>query len=225
VKSNLNWHDNSFPVAAAIRRIRGERRLSVDAESAYRSTDSHGSHDMTEKISDTATATERTVLSVPLDPARLREREGVGYDERTYVHDDKTHCAADAAGRAIVGVTNGRSEVLLLVTGEHAILPNCTVDADEDWASVARETAAETAGGPVALERVRAVRRVEHRVEGADTPHNVTFQVVLEASPEAETAPTAEDDDWTAGWFDEAPVSLDAEDGHGDAVADVRRFL
>jgi len=180
---------------------------------------------MTGNISDSTAATDRTVLGVPLEPARLREREDVAYDERRYVHDDETHCAADAAGRAVVGVTNGHGEVLLLVAGEHAVLPNCTVDADENWASVARETAAETAGGPVALERVRAVRRVEHRVEGADTPHNVTFQVVLEASPEAETAPTVEDDDWTAGWFDEVPVSLDAEGGHGDAVADVRRFL
>ena len=180
---------------------------------------------MTGNIPDSTAVTERTALGVPLEPAQLREREDVAYDERTYVHDDETHCAADAAGRTVVGVTNERSKVLLLVAGEHAILPNCTVDADEDWAPVARETAAETAGGPVALERVRAVRRVEHCVEGADTPHNVTFQVVFEASPEAETAPTAEDDDWTAGWFDEIPVPFDAEDSHGDAVADVRRFL
>ena len=180
---------------------------------------------MTGNIPDSTAATERTVLGVPLEPARLRECEDVAYDERTYVHDDETHCAADAAGRTVVGVTNEHGEVLLLVAGEHAILPNCTVNADENWASVARETAVKTAGGPVTLEGVRAVRRVEHRVGGADTPHNVTFQVVVEASPEGETAPTVEDDDWTAGWFDEVPVSLDAEDGHGDAVADVRRFL
>ncbi|PSQ41207.1 hypothetical protein BRD14_06955 [Halobacteriales archaeon SW_5_68_122] len=180
---------------------------------------------MTGNISDSTATTERTVLSVPLEPARLREHEDIAYDERTYVHDDETHCAADAAGRAVVGVTNGYGEVLLLVAGEHAILPNCTVDADEDWASVARETAAETAGGPIALERVWAARRVEHCVEGADVPHNVTFQVVLEASPDGETAPTVEDDDWTAGWFNEIPVPVDSKDGHGDAVADIRRFL
>ena len=178
---------------------------------------------MTGKTSDTATATEQTVIGVPLKPARLREREDVAYDERRYVHDDETHCAADAAGRVVVGVTNGRGEVLVLVAGDDAVLPNRTVGPDEDWAAVARETAAEPAGGPVALERVRAVRHVEHRVEGADTPHNVTFQVVLEASPEAETAPTVEDDGWTAGWFDEVPI--DDEDGRGDAVADIRRFL
>jgi len=180
---------------------------------------------MTGNISDSTAATDRTVLGVPLEPARFREREDVAYDERRYVHDDETHCAADAAGRAVVGVTNGHGEVLLLVAGEHTVLPNCTVDADENWASVARETAAETAGGPVILGGVRAVRRVEHRVDGADSPHNVTFQVVLEGSPGAETAPTVEDDDWTAGWFDEVPVPLDADGGHGDAVADVRRFL
>ena len=180
---------------------------------------------MTGNIPDSTAATERTVLGVPLEPARLREREGVAYDERKYVHDDETHCAADAAGRTVVGVINGHDEVLLLVAGEHAILPNCTVDADENWASVARETAAKTAGGPVALERVRAVRRVEHCVEGADTPHDVTFQVVIEATLTGEANPGVEDDDWTAGWFDEVPVPVDAEDGHGDAVADVRRFL
>ena len=179
---------------------------------------------MTGNISDSTATTERTVLGVPLEPARLREREDVAYDERTYVHDDETHCAVDAAGRTVVGVTNERGEVLLLA-GEYAILPNCTVDADEDWASVARETAAETAGGPVTLEGVRAVRRVEHCVEGADTPHNVTFQVVVEATLAGEADPGVEDDDWTAGWFDEVPVPADAEDGHGDAVADIQRFL
>ena len=180
---------------------------------------------MTGNISDSTAATERTALGVPLEPARLREREDIAYDERTYVHDDETHCAADAAGRTVVGVTNEHGEVLLLVAGEHAILPNCTVDADKDWAAVARETAAETAGGPIALERVWAVRRVEHCVEGADSPHNVTFQVVVEASPDGETAPTVEDDDWTAGWFDEIPVPVDSKDDHDDAVADIRRFL
>ena len=91
--------------------------------------------------------------------------------------------------------------------------------------AVARETAAETAGGPVTLEGIWAVRRVEHRVEGVDLPHNVTFQVVIEATLTGEADPGVEDGDWTAGWFDEVPVPVDAEDGHGDAVADIRRFL
>ena len=155
----------------------------------------------------------------------LREREDVAYDERRYVHDDETHCAADAAGCVVVGVTNEHGEVLVLVAGDDAVLPNRTVEADEDWAAVARETAAEPTGGPVILEGVRAVRRVEHRVEGAETPHNVTFQVVVEATPAGEADPGVEGDDLTVGWFDEVPVPLDGEDGHGDAVADVRRFL
>ncbi|PSP79268.1 hypothetical protein BRC88_09155 [Halobacteriales archaeon QS_4_69_225] len=169
------------------------------------------------------TATNQTILDVPLDPAVLREREDIEYDERRYVHDDETHCAADAAGRVVVGVMNGRGEVLVLVAGDDAVLPNRTVGPDEDWAAVARETAAEPAGGPVAIEGVRAVRRVEHRVEGADSPHNVTFQVVVEATPAGEADPGVEDNDWTADWFDEVPV--DGGDDHGDAAADVRRFL
>ena len=178
---------------------------------------------MTGNTSDPTAATERTILGVPLEPAVLREREDVDYDERRYVHDDETHCAADAAGRVVVGVTNEHDEVLVLVAGEHAVLPNRTVGPDEDWAAVARETAAEPTGGPVTLEGVRAVRRVEHRVEGADSPHNVTFQVVVEATPAGEADPGVEDDDGTAGWFDEVPI--DGGDGRGDAVADVRRFL
>ena len=60
-------------------------------------------------------------------------------------------------------------------------------------------------------------------VRGDDAPHDVTLQVVVEASPEAKTVPTVEDDDRTAGWFDEVPD--DGGDDHGDAVADVRRLL
>ncbi|PSQ36821.1 hypothetical protein BRD05_02000 [Halobacteriales archaeon QS_9_70_65] len=178
---------------------------------------------MTGNIPDSTAATERTAIGVPLEPARLREREDVEYDERRYVHDDESHCAADAAGRVVVGVTNEHGEVLVLVAGDDAVLPNRTVGPDEDWAAVARETAAEPAGGPVALEGVRAVRRVEHRVEGADSPHSVTFQVVVGASPAGEADPGVEGDDRTADWFDEVPV--DGGDGRGDAVADVRRFL
>ena len=178
---------------------------------------------MTGNTSDSTAATERTTLGVPLEPARLREREDVVYDERRYVHDDETHCAADAAGRVVVGVTNEHDEVLVLVAGDDAVLPNRTVDADEGWAAVARETAAEPAGTTVSLDGVRAVRRVEHRVEGAGSPHNMTFQVVVEATPAGEADPGVEDVDRAAGWFDEVPV--DGEDGHGDAVADIRRFL
>ena len=173
--------------------------------------------------SDSTAATERTILDVPLEPAVLREHEDIEYDEQRYVHDDETHCAADAAGRVVVGVTNGHGKVLVLVAGDDAVLPNRTVGPDEDWASVARETAATTAGGPVALERVRAVRRIEHRAEGADSPHNVTFQVVVEATPAGEADPEVGGDDRTAGWFDEVPV--DGGDGRGDAAADIRRFL
>ena len=60
-------------------------------------------------------------------------------------------------------------------------------------------------------------------VRGDDAPHDVTLQVVVEASPEAKTVPTVEDDDRTAGWVDEVPD--DGGDDRGDAVADVRRLL
>lgn len=164
-----------------------------------------------------------------LDPTTLREREDVEYGERTYPHEDTDHCAADAAGRVIVGVSNEDGAVLVLVAddADHAILPNCTVDEDDDWAAVARDTAAEIAGAPVTLEAVECVRRVEHVLEDDDEPHAVTHQVVLAASVDGAGEPGVERDDCTAGWYETVPVALDDGDGagHGDAVEDLRRFL
>jgi hypothetical protein len=181
---------------------------------------------MTGQEIDTNGEPDGPTLERPLDSEALREREDVTYTERTYTHEDTDHCAADAAGRVVVGITDG-DEVLAVVDdpGEHAILPNCTVGGDEDWTTVARDTAERVAGAPVTLEHVAAVRRVEHVVEGDDEPHGVTFQVVFGASVDGGADPGVEDEGWTAGWFDEFPVPLDYEEEHGDAVDDVRRFL
>lgn len=159
------------------------------------------------------------------DPRRLRERGEVEYTERTVTHEDDDHCGAEAAGRAIVGVTNDRGEVLLIVDerGEHAFLPNGTFDADDHWPTVARDTAAAVAGEPVALGEPRAVRRVEHVADGDDEPHNTTFQVVVGGSVDGEVDPGVDAAGVTAGWFDELPVP--ADDERGNATADVRRFL
>lgn len=164
---------------------------------------------------------------VPLDPGRLREREDVEYAERTVVHGDTDHCGADAAGRAIVGVTDDAGAVLVMVdaAGEYAVLPNETFDGDEDWQTVARGTAERVAGCPVTLGAVRAVRRVEHVAAGDAEPHNTTFQVVVGASADGRTDPSTGGDEGAVDWYDEFPVPLDGEQEHDDTVADVRRFL
>lgn len=170
-------------------------------------------------------------IAVPtdLDPGTLRERDDVPCVGRTYPHEDTDHCAADAAGRVIVGVRNGDGAVLAVVDadGDHALLPNRTVDADDDWAAVARDTAGEVAGAPVTLTGVERLRRVEHVLEGADDrePHAVTHQVVLAGTVDGTVDPGVEDEGWTAGWYRAFPVSLDGDAAHGDAVADLRRFI
>lgn len=168
-------------------------------------------------------STDRTI-----DPAALADREGIEVEDRTYTHEDRDHCEADADGRVVVGIARDDGDLLLLLdpTDEHAILPNCVVDPDEDWTTVARETVEGTTGVPVTIEGVEAVRRIEHVCEG-ENPHNETFHVVFRGSVADEGAaadPTVDDDtDWTAGWYDHLPIAVG--DDPGDAVADIRRFL
>lgn len=171
--------------------------------------------------------TATTEVPPAIDPATLRDREDVTYRERTYTHEDADHCAADAVGRVVVGVTDDAGALLATVDdeGDHAVLPNCVVDGDDEWAAVARETAARVAGTEVALEAVEAVRRVEHVLADDPEPHAVTHQVVFAASPVGEPDAGVPDDEWTAGWHASMPVDLDAGEAHGDAVADLRRFL
>lgn len=181
----------------------------------------------------------------PVDPARLVADPDIDDAERVYPHTDTDHCEADAAARAVVGVTRDDGAVLLLVnrSEDHAILPHPTVESMDDLVAVAREETADLADVPVEIGAPVAVRRVEHyAVDDPDvlddaaafeppadaSPHNVTHHVVLEASVASDgdahgRAPTLDDPDWEAGWFHELPVEMDEE--AGDVLDDIRRFL
>jgi hypothetical protein len=166
-----------------------------------------------------------------IDPATLADRPDVEYCEETHAHEERDHCEAGAAGRAIVGVADGDGALLLCVRegGDHAILPNGIVDADDAWTETARE-AVETLGVAVDIEDAERVRRVEHVHEDGthlDTTHHVVFRASTaggthDGRDSREEPAIACDDEWTATWVDEPPVALDRE--NDGAFADIRLF-
>lgn len=163
------------------------------------------------------------------DPAALRERDDVTAVGTTYTHETPDHCEATAAGRMIVAVTNDAGDALLLVAdeGDHVILPNTVVEAGDDWATAARHTVAADTDTTVRLDGIEYVRTVEHRVETDDgSRHQQTTQhVLVHASPTDASgggAPTAAEDGWHAGWYDELPVDPEED---GDVITDIRTVL
>lgn len=183
--------------------------------------------------------TEIKLDDAAVDPAQLFDDASdddtgpLETDERTYTHCGTDHCEADAIGRAIVGVTDADGNVLLVVNPEeeHAILPNCVVDPDEDWETGARRQLTETAGLDVPLDRVERVRRVEHVVDadsadGTQHPPRTTHHVVFAASVESVRPPLddlCDDNPWTLGWYDEVPVAV--EDTGSGVIDDIELFV
>jgi len=170
------------------------------------------------------------------DPAALAERTGVGATAATFEHDEADHCEAGAGGRAIVGVTNERGEVLLwLHENGHAILPNVVVDGGGDWSRAAREEVADTTGLALDLDSVERVREVDHVLAedgdgaGESRPLETTHHVVFAASParsaDERDAPQIDtcDDVWTAGWYDRLPTDPDTY-RESSVVDDIRLF-
>jgi hypothetical protein len=177
---------------------------------------------------------------VPLDsvsdPAALAERADVEATTATFEHGEADHCEADAGGRAIVGVTNERGEVLLWVhENGHAILPSVVVDAGGDWARAVREDVTETAGMEVVLDGVERVREIDHVLveDGDDAGESrhleTTHHVVFAASPgrpaDERDGPAIDtcDDVWAAGWYDHLPTDAEAV-REGTVVDDIRLF-
>jgi len=175
------------------------------------------------------------------DPAALAARGDVETTTATFAHDEADHCEADAGGRAIVGITNERGEVLLWVhENGHAILPNVVVDAGGDWARAAREDVAETAGLDVTLDAIERVREVDHVLaadgEGDDsdgdddsrhleTTHHVVFAASPARSESERDGPAIDtcDGAWTARWDDSPPTDADPS-REASVVADRRLF-
>jgi hypothetical protein len=183
--------------------------ITFDAATGDDRTDDDADGESTRAVTDGGTVPDGgSARQSVTDPVAVRSRPGVEATERTFVHDERDHCEAGAAGRAIVGVTDEDGAVLLWVHRErgHAILPNVTVAPGADWAAAARDDVAETAGLAVDLDGVERVRAVNHEVpvdadasegdhRGSDAPsaggpthqqtthRQTTHHVVFSASP------------------------------------------
>lgn len=163
------------------------------------------------------------------DPVAAADSAGLAIDQRTHVHENREqyqdHCESDAIGRAIVGITDADDQLLLLVSWEEkaAVLPNETVAPGEDWATVGREWVEGVAGIDVTIDGIERVRRVDHEIEGEDSPESTIYHVVFCGSAPSETAidGLCADNPFELGWHDELPVA-EEESAH---VADVRLFI
>ncbi|EMA43171.1 hypothetical protein C449_14372 [Halococcus saccharolyticus DSM 5350] len=160
------------------------------------------------------------------DPAAVAERSGVAFEQRTYERDDVEHCETDAAGRVVVGITDGDERLLLVVNSEDefGVLPNEAVDPEEDWAAVGRWLIEEMTGTDTTLNGVRAVREVEHVVDGEkqSQTHHVVFGGSL-ADSDAILDGVCDDNSWELRWFDAMPTWLDDE-ARG-VYADIELFV
>lgn len=164
------------------------------------------------------------------DPVAAADSAGLAIDQRTHVHENREqyqdHCESDAIGRAIVGITDADDQLLLLVSREEkaAMLPNETVAPGEDWATVGREWVEGAAGIDVTIDGIERVRRVDHEIEGEDSPESTIYHVVFGGSvpSEATIDGLCADNPFELGWHDELPVAEEEESAH---VADVRLFI
>jgi hypothetical protein len=169
------------------------------------------------------------------DPERLFENGSIDAEERTYTHGDEEHYRnrhpAGTVGRTIVGITDADGRLLLLTDPEegHALLPNDTVGSGENWTTVAREWVEGQAGVEVTIDGIERLRRVEHAIEGEETPRSHVHHVVLSGSV-VSTAPgevpldeLCADNPWELGWYEQLPFEV--EDPESDPIDDVRLFL
>jgi hypothetical protein len=181
---------------------------------------------MTGHVSNTADSVKDDEWTVT-DPAAVAERRGVAFERRTYEHENVEHCETDAAGRAIIGVTDldGRVLIVAQFQEEHAVLPNETVDPDGDWAAVGRERIEGMVGVEVTLNDVRLVREVEHHIDGElrSRTYHVVFGAAL-TTPSASLDGLCDDTPWDLRWIDAVPDWLPADDPHG-AQSDMQLFV
>ncbi|WP_276257824.1 NUDIX domain-containing protein [Haloglomus litoreum] len=163
------------------------------------------------------------------DPQTLLDTPGVAFDEERTVDDPDDFAYYESlAGMLAVGVTSHDGAVLLMESPHGWRLPYGPVEAGADWLAATRRIARQLTGESVdagGVERVTRHVREHADDEGRET---VTLDVVVGAGP-VPGRPVAEDptfDPWenlTVAWFDTVPE--DAYHDHGDAVADIRRFL
>jgi hypothetical protein len=178
----------------------------------------------------TATRSSSVLESLP-DPEILAERDDVAFTETTAVLDRETYETVREQsetddGAALVGVTNDDGEVLLKNTCTGWLAPGINVAPGDDWTAPARREAESWLAVAVELDAVEHVRRIDHRVEGDDTPDRIDdpfYLVFFRASlAPGETAPVDSDDEDApdVAWFDEVPEGVDE-----DLEDDVRVFF
>ena len=176
----------------------------------------------------TVTRSSSDLESIP-DPEILAERDGVAFTEATETLDRETYEEVRDEetddGVALVGVTND-GEVLLKNTCTGWLAPGTNVAPGDDWTTAARREAESWLDVAVELDDVEHVRRIDHRVEGEDTPDRIDdpfYLVFFRASlAPSETAPVDSDDEDAPDveWFDAVPEGVDE-----DLADDVRVFF
>lgn len=174
----------------------------------------------TDSDESTATRSSSDLESIP-DPEILAERDGVAFTEATETLDRETYEEVRDEetddGAALVGVTNDDGEVLLKDTCTGWLAPGANVAPGDDWTTAARREAESWLDVAVELEDVERVRRIDHRVEGDDTPDRIDdpfYLVFFRASlAPGETPPVDSDDenDPDVAWFDEVPDGVDED--------------
>lgn len=163
------------------------------------------------------------------DPDPIAEREDVHTSSETVIHERRDHAGTDVDGHAIVGVTNDEGKLLVLIEAGRgiAILPHGTVEAGDDWATVARQGVEGLTGVSVAIDATVAVRRVTHVVDGSE--HTTTHRVVFSGSAdggeirECKRSADAGDDGWEARWVEALPDGVSPPEG--GAGNDLEVFL
>lgn len=147
------------------------------------------------------------------DPATAAARHGLPVETGTFDHDDAEYCERDAAGMAVVGVTDADGRVLAAVDPDRdlALPVNDTVPPTADWAAVAREAVAGTTGSEATLTGVRRVRETTHRVDGeaVGTTHHVVFGARL--ADDTVRDGLCDTNPFELRWLDAVPGWLDAD--------------
>src|SRR5699024_9067271 len=156
------------------------------------------------------------------DPETLREREDAEFiDTPTEEHQNHFEVYGPIAGMAIAGVTDTEGQLLLLEREDapHPIVPHGQVTHTDEWATIAREAVADSAGITVSVADVLRVRHNTYRSETGEetTGHDVVFA----ASPTTHETDPETDHAWTAVWRDPATLDL-PDDGDNDVLNDIR---
>ena len=157
------------------------------------------------------------------DPTAYAARHGIDIGAATLDHESTDYCERDAAGLAVVGVTDADGRALAAIEPDegHAMLLNGPVADGEDWATVAREGVEGVTGAEPSLTGVERVREVTHRVDGE--PVGTTHHVVFGARLAADAIPDGfcDTNPWELRWLDAVPAWQDA----GVAADDIALFI